>query len=49
MNINKAPGLPFIVDHMGELVKDSRLGCEVAAEGLEGPGLDPSNEGQDKE
>jgi hypothetical protein len=34
---------------MGELVKDNRLGREVAAEGFKGPGLDPSNEGQDKE
>ncbi len=34
---------------MGELVKDNRLGCNVAAEGFKGPGLDPSNEGQDKE
>jgi hypothetical protein len=48
-NINEAPGLPLIVDHMGELVKDNALGHEVAAEGFEGPGLDPSNEGQDKE
>jgi hypothetical protein len=48
-NINKAPGLLLIVDHLGELVEDNGLGCEVAAEGFEGPGLDPSNEGQDKE
>jgi hypothetical protein len=34
---------------MGELVEDNKLGHEVAAEGFEGPGLDPSNEGQDKE
>jgi hypothetical protein len=34
---------------MEELVKDNGLGCKVAAEGFEGPGLDPSNEGQDKE
>jgi hypothetical protein len=34
---------------MGELVEDNKLGCEVVAEGFEGPGLDPSNEGQDKE
>jgi hypothetical protein len=48
-NINEASGLPLIVDRMGELVKDNELGCEVAAEGFEGPGLDPSNKGQDKE
>jgi hypothetical protein len=49
VNINKAPGLPLIVDRMGELVEDNELGCKVAAEGFEGPGLDPSNKGQDKE
>ncbi len=49
MNIKKAPGLPLIVNHMGELIKDNGLGCKVAAEGFEGPGLDPSNKGQDKE
>jgi hypothetical protein len=49
VNINEAPGLPLIVDQMGELIKDNGLGCEVAAEGFKGPGLDPSNEGQDEE
>jgi hypothetical protein len=34
---------------MGELVEDNELGCKVAAEGFEGPGLDPSNKGQDDE
>jgi hypothetical protein len=34
---------------MGELVKNNLLGHKVAAEGFEGPGLDPSNEGQDEE
>jgi hypothetical protein len=34
---------------MGELVEDNRLGREVAAEGFEGPGLDPSNKGEDEE
>jgi hypothetical protein len=34
---------------MGELVKDNGLRREVAEEGFEGPGLDPSNEGQDEE
>ncbi len=48
-NINEALGLPLIVDRMGELVKDKGLGHEVAAEGFKGPGLDPSNEGQDEE
>ena len=49
MNVNEALGLPIIVNHMGELVEDNGLGLEVAAEGFEGPGLDPSNERQDKE
>ncbi len=31
-NINKAPGLPLIVDRMGELVEDNGLGRKVAAE-----------------
>ncbi len=44
MNINKAPGLPLIVNHMGELIEDNGLGWEVAAEGFEGPGLDRSLE-----
>ncbi len=44
-----APGLPLIVDHMGELVEDNGLGRKVGAEGFKGPGLDPSNEGQDEE
>jgi hypothetical protein len=34
---------------MGELIEDNELGRKVAAEGFEGPGLDPSNQGQDKE
>jgi hypothetical protein len=34
---------------MGELVEDNGLGHEVAAERFEGPGLDPSNKGQDEE
>ncbi len=49
MNINEAPGLPLIVNRMGELVKNDGLGREVAAEGFNGPGLDPSTKGQDKE
>jgi hypothetical protein len=34
---------------MGELVEDNGLGCIVAAEGFKGPGLDPSNKGEDEE
>jgi hypothetical protein len=34
---------------MGELVEDNMLGPEVAAEGFEGPGLDRSHKGEDKE
>jgi hypothetical protein len=49
VNINEAPGLPLIVNRMGELIEDNRLGRKVAAEGFEGPGLDPSNKGQVKE
>ncbi len=49
MNINEAPGLPLIIDHIGELVEDNGLGHKVAAEGFEGPGLDPSNKEEDKE
>ncbi len=45
----EAPGLPLIVDCMGELVEDNELEHEMAAEGFKGPGSDPSNEGQDKE
>ncbi len=43
--MNKAPGLPLTVGLMGELVKNKELGREVAAEGFEGPALDPSVEG----
>jgi hypothetical protein len=32
-------------DRMGELVKNNELGCEVVAEGFNGPTLDPSTEG----
>ncbi len=47
--MNKAPGLPLTVSLMGELIKNNRLGCKVAAEGFEGPALDPSTKGQDAE
>ncbi len=48
-NVNEAPGLPLIINHMGELIEDNGLGRKVAAEGFEGPGLDQSHEGEDKE
>ncbi len=44
--MNEAPGLPLTISLMGELVKNKELGCKVAAEGFEGPGLDPSAEGR---
>ena len=47
--MNKAPGLPLSIGLMGELVKNNELGRKVAAEGFNGPGLDPSTKGQDKE
>ncbi len=40
--MNEAPGLPLTIDLMGELVKNNKMGHEVAAEGFEGPALDPS-------
>ncbi len=46
MNVNEATGLPLIVNHMGELNKNNVLGHKVAAEGFEGPGLDPSSGGE---
>ncbi len=48
-NIKQAPGLPLIVNHMGELVEDNVLGREVEDEGFEGPGLDRSHEGENEE
>jgi hypothetical protein len=48
-NVNEAPGLPLIVDHMGELVENNVLGRTVADAGFEGPGLDPSSGGEDEE
>jgi hypothetical protein len=42
--VNKAPGLPLTVGLMGELVENKELGHKVAAEGFEGPALDPSAE-----
>ncbi len=39
--MNKALGLPLTMGPMGELVENNELGCKVAAEGFEGPALDP--------
>jgi hypothetical protein len=47
--MNKAPGLPLTIGLMGELVENNKMGHEVAAEGFEGPALDPSTKGQDAE
>jgi hypothetical protein len=44
-SVNKAPGLPLTVGPMGELVKNKKVGRLVAAEGFEGPPLDPSAKG----
>ncbi len=43
--MNKAPGLPLTIGLMGELVENKEVGCMVAAEGFEGPALDPSAKG----
>ncbi len=43
--MNKAPGLPLTVGLMGELIKNNKMGHEVAAEGFKGPALDPSARG----
>ncbi len=47
--MNKAPGLPLAIGLMGELVENEELGRKVAAEGFEGPALDPSTKGRDAE
>ncbi len=47
--MNEAPGLPLTVSLMGELVKINELRHEVAAEGFEGPALNPSADGQEAE
>jgi hypothetical protein len=47
--VNKAPGLPLTVGLIGELVENNWLGRKVAAEGFDGPALDPSTKGQDAE
>ncbi len=45
--MNEAPDLPLTIGLMGELIENNRLGHKVAAEGFEGPALDPSTKGQD--
>jgi hypothetical protein len=43
--VNEAPGLPLTIGLMGELVKNEEVGRKVAAEGFEGPALDPFAKG----
>ena len=43
--MNKAPGLPLTIGLMQELFENAEVGCKVAAEGFEGPALDPSARG----
>ena len=43
--MNEAPGLPSTIGIMGELVKNAELGRKVAAEGFNGPALDPFPQG----
>ncbi len=47
--MNEAPGLPLTMGPMGELVKNDELGCKVAAEGFNGPDLDPFTQGRSAE
>jgi hypothetical protein len=47
--VNVAPGLLLTIGLMGELVDNNKMGRKVAAEGFEGPALDPSTKGQDAE
>jgi hypothetical protein len=44
--MNKALGLLLTVDLMEELIENKELRHKVAAEGFEGPGLDPSAKGR---
>jgi hypothetical protein len=44
--VNKALGLPLTMGLSRELVKNAELGCEVAAEGFNGPALDPFTQGR---
>jgi hypothetical protein len=43
--MNKVPGLLLIMGPMGELFNNAELGCKVAAEGFNGPALDPFSQG----
>jgi hypothetical protein len=43
--VNEAPGLPLTLSLMGELVENKEVGRMAAAEGFEGPALDPSSKG----
>jgi hypothetical protein len=47
--MNEAPGLPLTVGLTGEFVENNELGCKVAAEGFEGPALDPFTKGRNGE
>ncbi len=44
--MNEAPGLPLTVGLIRELIENKELGHDVAAEGFEGPALDPSAKGR---
>ncbi len=44
--MNEAPGLPLTMGLSRELVKNAELGCEAAAEGFNGPALDPFTQGR---
>jgi hypothetical protein len=48
-SVNEAPSLLLTVGLMGELVKNKEVGRVVAAEGFEGPTLDPSAKGGNAE
>jgi hypothetical protein len=44
--VNEAPGLPLTIGLMGELVKNNESGHKVAAEGFNGPTLNPFTKGR---
>ncbi len=48
-SVNKDPGISLTIDLMRELVNNKDLGRLVAAEGVEGPALDPSAKGGNAE
>ena len=48
-SVNEAPGLLLTVGPMGELIENKDVGHKVAAEGIEGPALDPSAKGGNAE